>query len=98
METAKKAAQSSIKNSLEAINSEIVCEENLRLVGSSGVVDSMGLVQICLDLEDQAGELGFEFDWTSDQAMSRSKGMFQSVETLANEFAQQYASQLVQDQ
>ena len=30
-------------------------------------------------------ELGFEFDWTSENAMSKSRGMFRTVGALAEE-------------
>ena len=49
----------------------------------------MGLVQLCLSLEEKADELGFEFDWT-ETAMSRSRGMFRSVDSLSEEFVSQY--------
>jgi acyl carrier protein len=61
------------------------------LVGDQSVLDSMRLVELCLMLEDAAREHGFEFDWTSDSAMSRSRSMFRSIGALANEFAAQAA-------
>ena len=42
------------------------------LIGDGSVLDSIKLVQLCLSLEDKAAELGFEFAWTSDTAMSKS--------------------------
>ena len=63
------------------------------LVGDHSVLDSMRLVELCLLLEDSAREHGFEFDWTSDSAMSRSRSMFRSVGALASEFATQAAGQ-----
>jgi len=59
------------------------------LIGDGSVLDSMKLVELCLLLEDMAAELGFEFDWTSDAAMSRSRSMFRTAGTLANEFIAQ---------
>jgi acyl carrier protein len=59
------------------------------LTGDAGVVDSIVLIELCVGLEDRASELGFEFDWTSDSAMSRSRSMFSSVESLAKEFYNQ---------
>ena len=60
------------------------------LVGHNAVLDSMGLVELCLELEDLASdEYGFEFDWTSEKAMSTSKSMFKDIESLAREFVQQ---------
>ena len=59
------------------------------LIGSSGALDSMKIVQLCVNLEDLASEIGFEFDWTSEEAMSRSRGMFRSAGALADEFIRQ---------
>ena len=59
------------------------------LIGDGSVLDSMKLVELCLTLEDFAEEKGFEFDWTSDQAMSRSRSMFRTAGSLASEFTNQ---------
>ena len=40
-------------------------------------------------IEDLADEHGFEFDWTSEATMSKSRSMFRSVAALAEEFASQ---------
>lgn len=50
------------------------------------VADSVILVEICLALEDVALEHGFQFDWTSESAMSRSSGFFRSGQALFEEF------------
>jgi acyl carrier protein len=52
----------------------------------SDIFDSMKLVELCLALEDKATELGFEFDWTSEATLSRSRSMFRSAGSLAAEF------------
>jgi acyl carrier protein len=67
----------------------IIPMEDMPLIGSDSVLDSMKLVELCLALEDMATELGFEFDWTSDSAMSRSRSMFRTVGSLATEFISQ---------
>jgi hypothetical protein len=59
------------------------------LLGGESLLDSMKLVELCLQLEDKAAALGFEFDWTSDVAMSRSRSMFRTAGLLAAEFANQ---------
>jgi len=59
------------------------------LIGNDSVIDSMKLVELCLSLEDIAEELGFEFDWTSDKAMSTSRSMFKDAGSLSNEFFNQ---------
>ena len=52
-------------------------------------LDSMKLVELCLTLEDKASDIGFEFDWTSDTAMSKSRSMFRTAGTLIEEFINQ---------
>ena len=59
------------------------------LIGSMSLLDSMGLVELCLALEDKADDLGFEFDWTSDAAMSKSRSIFRTVGALVEEFENQ---------
>ena len=61
----------------------------MQLIGGKSLLDSMNLVEVCLLLEDLADEHGFEFDWASEAAMSRSRSMFRSVSTLAKEFSNQ---------
>ena len=58
------------------------------LIGGHGI-NSMSLVELCLALEDEASGGGFVFDWTSDAAMSTSRGMFRTVASLAEEYARQ---------
>ena len=62
---------------------------DMKLIGGESLLDSMNLVEVCLLLEDLAEEHGFEFDWTSEAAMSRSRSMFRSVSALAKEFSTQ---------
>ncbi len=63
--------------------------ENAPLIGDEGLLDSMKLVSLCLELEDLAQEYEFDFDWTSDAAMSRSMSMFRSVKSLTATFLEQ---------
>jgi acyl carrier protein len=67
----------------------IVVTDDMALIGGDSVLDSMNLVELCLALEDRAAEIGFEFDWTSDAAMSRSRSMFRTAGSLAAEFFSQ---------
>ena len=64
----------------------------MQLIGSDSVLDSMQLVELCLALEDMAADLGFEFDWTSEAAMSKSRSMFRTAGALAAEFLSQMES------
>ncbi len=70
----------------------IEVSDETKLIGN--ILDSMKLVELCILLEDMAAELGFEFDWTSDAAMSRSRSMFQTAGSLADEFREQMGSKL----
>ena len=72
-----------------ALDEEVEINEEMSLIGSASLLDSMKLVEVCLALEDLADELEFEFDWTSEAAMSQSRSMFRNVAALAEEFAKQ---------
>jgi len=86
IEQAKEIVISAIKDALEE-NVEV--KEDMQLIGGDSSLDSMKLVEVCLALEDLANEHGFEFDWTSEAAMSKSRSMFRNVAALAEEFANQ---------
>ncbi len=73
-------------------DNSIEITEDLPLIGSNGVLDSLKLVELCLALEDRAADLGFEFDWTSATAMSKSRSMFRTAGSLAAEFIGQMES------
>mgnify|MGYP005676963133 FL=1 len=86
IEQAKKIVIQAISDILKG---KAKISEDMQLIGEESLLDSMNLVEVCLLLEDVAGEHDFEFDWTSEAAMSRSRSMFRSVFTLAEEFANQ---------
>ena len=67
----------------------LVVADDTPLIGGESLLDSMKLVELCLALEDKATDLGFEFDWTSDTAMSKSRSMFRTAGSLATEFINQ---------
>lgn len=84
-----------VKETFDNDNLEIEIEvsENMPLIGGESALDSMKLVELCLALEDKALDSGFEFDWTSETAMSKSRSMFRSIKTLAEEYVNQYNAQ-----
>ena len=59
------------------------------LIGGDSLIDSMGLVQICLALEERSQSEGFSFDWTSEKAMSSLNSIFKTAETLTEEYNRQ---------
>ena len=69
IDQAKKIVISVISKILEG-KSKIT--EDMQLIGGESLLDSMNLVEVCIALEDLADEQGFEFDWTSEAAMSKS--------------------------
>ena len=64
------------------------------LIGGDPNMDSMNLVQLCLALEEKAMEMGFEFDWTSEKAMSELNSIFKTPATLTSEFNRQFKKSL----
>jgi acyl carrier protein len=90
VESVKSEVFSQIAQLLE--NKSLIVTDDMPLIGGEGVLDSMKLVELCLALEDKAAEIGFEFDWTSDAAMSRSRSMFRTADSLAAEFVSQMES------
>ena len=81
------------KDFCKRTDGEVEPTEEMNLIGKNARLDSMKLVELCLSLEDQAGDLGFEFDWTSEAAMSRSRSLFRTVSSLAEEFHAQAEAQ-----
>ena len=65
--------------------------EGTPLIGDDRALNSMKLLELCLSLEDLATELGFEFDWTSETALSKSRSMFRTAGALVTEFLSQMA-------
>jgi acyl carrier protein len=84
-----------IKNEILIVITELiqdkeqVINDDTPLIGGESLLDSMKLVELCLTLEDKAADLGFEFDWTSDVAMSKSRSMFRTAGSLVAEFIKQ---------
>ena len=66
---------------------------DMSLIGTNSLLDSMKLVELCITLEDKASEIGFEFDWTSETTMSKSRSMLRSINSLAEEFVNQFKTQ-----
>jgi len=73
---------SSDKELIMAINK---ANENTRLFGGKGLLDSMGVVILLSDLEDKLDD---EFDimisLASDSTMSKTRSPFRNIKSLAN--------------
>ena len=77
-----------ISNKIKSSKDQVT--ETTALIGDGSEMDSMKLIELCLDLEDIATKLNFEFDWTSEKAMSKLSSVFMNVETISTEFIKQY--------
>ena len=82
-----------ISDAFEQDGNEVKIADEMPLIGGESALDSMKLVELCIALEDKADEIGFKFDWTSETAMSTSRGMFRSIKSLAEEFINQFQAQ-----
>ena len=86
---------SNVRSEVFAIITNILKDKSLNvtnstpLIGGESFLDSMNLVELCLAMEDKATDLGFEFDWTSEVAMSKSRSMFRTAGSLVEEFIDQ---------
>ncbi len=79
-----------ISDTIKKNNVELEINEEMQILGDRGGLDSMKLVELCLLLEETSEEYGFDFDWTSEKAMSKTNSIFKSPKTLAEEFKDQY--------
>ncbi|MDA9339396.1 hypothetical protein N9Q68_00320 [Polaribacter sp.] len=60
-------------------------KNDTRLMGSSGLFDSMDLVRFIVELEEALeDELSLEISLTSEKAMSRSTSPFVNIHTMSN--------------
>ena len=58
--------------------------ENTVLFGSESVLDSMGLVNVIIDIESRFLDKGYQISLTSEKAMSRKQSPFRTISTLAD--------------
>jgi acyl carrier protein len=73
-----------IKEYLETNDIKTVVNDNTPLIGSDALVDSMGLVNIIVDVESELLDNGIEISLTSEKAMSRKISPFRSINSLVN--------------
>lgn len=71
-----------IADYLETQGKDVNIDENTRLVGREAVMDSVGLVNIIVDLEGKFTEEGYTISLLSDKAMSQSHSPFRSIASL----------------
>ena len=70
--------------------SEAKIDADTPIIGHNRVLDSADLVVLLLAVEDYAREnLGFDWDWTSDSAMSEARSVLRSIGSLADHLVNQ---------
>ena len=70
------------ENEIE-LDTHVVLDENIRLIGTFSVFDSMELVQFIVEVESLLDEeFEIEIELTSEKAMSRRNSPFISINTL----------------
>ena len=84
LEEIQKVIKTVVKDYLEAQNNYLDITSETVLFGDNSVLDSMGLVNIVIDLESIFLDKGYEISLTSDVAMSRRQSPFRNIATLAD--------------
>lgn len=79
---AKEIVINAIKEYID--DKSVQISESAILLGNDAVVDSIGLVNLIVDVESALAEKDIEITLTSEDAMSRRKSPFRSVETLSD--------------
>lgn len=69
---------------LESQQTGIEVDDNTQLLGPDSVLDSMGLVNVIIDIESRLSDDGIEISLTSAEAMSHKNSPFRTVSTLVN--------------
>ena len=78
-----------LKEIIESEEEKKVLNNSTSLLGPNSNIDSMAIVQLFLALEEKALDFNFEFDWTSEKAMSSMNSIFKSPDSLTEEFNRQ---------
>ena len=87
MNDLEKLAMDTIRDAVS--EKDVTITMDTPLIGDGSVLDSMKLVAVCLALEDIAEDHNFDFDWTSEAAMSKSRSIFRTAGALIAYFCQQ---------
>jgi len=84
LEEIQKVIKGIVEDYLEAQDNYSNVTTDTVLFGDNSVLDSMGLVNIVIDLESIFLDKGYEISLTSDVAMSRRQSPFRNIATLAD--------------
>tara|TARA_B100000900_G_C20592930_1_gene722269 strand:- start:246 stop:536 length:291 start_codon:yes stop_codon:yes gene_type:complete len=80
-----------IKENEIDLDTDVVLDENIKLIGTFSVFDSMELVQFIVEVESLLDEeFEIEIELTSEKAMSRRNSPFISINTLTKYIVDEY--------
>ncbi len=82
VEQIRSTVEQAVNDFVETLEDNIVVDESTILFGKEGLLDSMGLVTIIVDIESQLQELGYEVSLSSEKAMSMKNSPFQTVSSM----------------
>ena len=74
-------------------NKSIKMNPDSLILNADNNLDSMAIVQLCIALEEKSNSFGFDFDWTSEKAMSSMNSIFKNPNSIADEFNKQLMNQ-----
>ena len=87
--TTEELVISVISRYLLSQNADCPVNQSTSLFGAEAILDSMGLVNIVIDLESEFLDRGIEISLTSENAMSRRQSPFRTIETLVDYICEQ---------
>ena len=93
IQTATDMITNLVQEALDNEGTKLKVSAEMSLIGEKALLDSTKLVELCLAIEDKASEAGFDFDWTSENAMSKFSSMFRSIKSLSEEYINQFEAQ-----
>ena len=70
---------------------EISLQEDSPILNGDISIDSMVLMELCMELEDKSEEFGFNFNWTSDQDIA-TNNIFKNPKSISDEFNRQLSN------
>lgn len=62
----------------------VTLDASTPILGRDGLLSSMQLVELMLELEDYCREHGMDFDWANDAIFSTRHSVYRSIGTLAD--------------
>lgn len=74
------------------VDKSVIVTDEMPLIGDASPLDSMGFVDLCLQLQELATKNSFTFDWSGDSPSSDFHKLFKNVESLVKSFEVQMKS------